>query len=106
MSKLPPVKTRLIENSLLKKGFVKDNRHHKMFWLHVGNRNTSIYTRTSHGQKECDPSLLKAMQKQLRLTRDEKLLPRPNEFFRGFIECPVSGDQYVDKLKQLGRLSV
>jgi len=104
MSRLPPIKTSLIENSLLKKGFVKDNTHHKMFWLRVGNRNSRIYTRTSHGQKECDPSLLKAIQKQLKLRKDDTFLPNPNEFLRGFLECPVSGDEYVKKLRLLGEL--
>jgi len=92
---MQPIKTLLIERSLLKKGFVKDNRHHKVFWLYDGDRKTTVHTQISHGKKEYDSGLLKAMQKQLRLTGH-------NEFFQGLLKCPVSGDQYLDKLRMQG----
>ncbi len=99
MSKMTPIKTRLIEASLLKKGFKKDNTHHKMLWLHIGDRRTSIHTRISHGEEEYGVSLLKQMHKQLKLRGR-------NEFFLGLLTCPTSGDQYLDELKQGGELRI
>lgn len=99
MSRIAPIKTRLIEASLLKKGFTKDSTHHEMLWLEVREKRTSIRTRISHGEDEYDASLLKQMEKQLKLSGRR-------DFFLGLVKCPVSGQDYLGELRQRGELHI
>jgi hypothetical protein len=83
-----------IEASLLKKGFVrKDGGDHRYFHHQVNGKNTGVYTKTSHGSKykTLDNSLLAMMKRQLKL---DSL----NEF-RDLVNCPMSGSDYIEKLR-------
>ena len=41
-----------------KKGFMRDNSHHNMFWYYLDGKKTSIRTRTSHGENDFNDGLM------------------------------------------------
>jgi len=84
------VKTSKIAASLLKKGFVQKETHHSYYLLFVNGKKTSIRTRLSHGSSEYGPNLLSQVKKQLGLKTMEEL--------DDFINCPMSGEAYVELL--------
>jgi hypothetical protein len=88
-------KTKDIRKALTGKGFQNTESHHEMFWLFAYGKKTSIRTRLSHGCEEYDDSLLGLMAKQLKLKRGE---------LNRLIECPMSGDEYLDGLVQRGHV--
>ena len=96
-NRLAPIKTRMIERSLLEKGYARGQSRHKKFWLRVGDRDTGIFTVISHGLDEYPVGLLKAMQKQLRLTGKTRL-------FQGLLDCSATGQQYLAELERRGEL--
>jgi hypothetical protein len=90
------IKTRDIRKSLTGKGFqVIECSHHEMLWLFAHGKKTSIRTRLSHGSDEYDDGLLGLMAKQLKLKRSE---------LNSLIECPMSGDEYLNSLLQQGHV--
>lgn len=86
---------RTLEKALVRKGFEKDNTHHKMLWFHVDGKKTAIRTRISHDGKDYGDSLLGEMSKQVRL---------PRKKFTDLIECPMSVADYVGHLRNAGVL--
>lgn len=84
------MKTSKIAASLLKKGFVQKETHHSYYLLFVNGKKTSIRTRLSHGSSEYGPNLLSQVKKQLGLKTMEEL--------DDFINCPMSGEAYVELL--------
>lgn len=80
-----------MQNALTKKGFRMEQGHHRMFWLHVAGRKTSVRTRISHGAKEYGEPLLARMADQLGLDRAE--LDR-------LFACPLSADEYLRLLRE------
>lgn len=82
-----------IERNLQRKGFILDvSSHHKYFHHEYKGIRTGIFTYISHGsEKEIDNSLISKMQKQLKL--EKKCLACD------LFNCPMSGDDYLDILK-------
>lgn len=88
-------KTREIEEALLSKGFMKEDKKHKMFFLYYGDKRTSIYAMTSHGIKEYGENLLAKMAREIKLNRNE---------LDDLIECPLQKDDFIEKLKKDGHI--
>ncbi len=58
-------RTRDFEAALERVGFRRDMTHHQMFWYYDGERKSSLHTRTSHGEKEFDDSMLAMRRRQI-----------------------------------------
>lgn len=82
-----------IESSLVAKGFVEEDTHHRYFYHEIRGKRTGIHTHTSHGSdfKTYGDNLLKLMKKQLRLDT----LSEVADLFK----CPMTGEAYNDFLK-------
>jgi predicted transcriptional regulator len=82
------VDRRIIENSLVRKGFVQKNKDHRYFYHEYQSKRTGIFTYTSHGTsyKTYGNPLLKLMVKQLKLDTLSQLLDLFN--------CPISAQDY------------
>jgi hypothetical protein len=88
-----------IESSLPKKGFVREDSHHRYFYHEYEERITGAYTYTSHGSKYKTYSepLFRMMKKQLRLDRIKQV--------EDLFLCPIDGDDYNQILKEKGLLN-
>ncbi len=84
-----------ISQALTAKGFETDQTHHAMFWLHVDGKKTSIRTRLSHGIGEYGDNLLGQVAKQMKIRRKQ---------LDEFIDCTLSGAEYVALLKADGKV--
>ncbi|MBK7049731.1 MAG: hypothetical protein IPH54_02535 [Rhodoferax sp.] len=79
-----------VEKSLVKKGFQRKEGDHSYFnYFTKAGKKTSVFTKTSHGAKELDDSLLGMMARQCKLSRQN---------FDLLIECPLDRDSYERKL--------
>lgn len=87
--------TSRIRTALLAKGFVSHHTDHEYFALKVAGQKFPIRTKISHGQTKIEEQLIRAMAKQLYLTNSE---------FIDLISCTISGEQYVQLLKERGRI--
>jgi hypothetical protein len=85
-----------IERSLQKKGFVKEETHHRYFYHEHNGKRTGAFTYTSHGSgyKTYGDTLLKRMKTELRLDTLQEV--------KKLLECPMDGVQYNEKLKSKG----
>jgi len=83
-----------IEAALLRKGFRKDNTHHRYLILYVEDQEMRVRTRISHAAGDYGDRLLAEVRKQLRLSRKEDLLR--------LVDCPMSGEEYVRLLRSQG----
>jgi hypothetical protein len=83
-----------IESSLVAKGFVKEDSHHRYFYHEVKGKRTGISTHTSHGSdyKTYGNNLLRLIKKQLRLDA----LSQVADLFK----CPMTGDDYNEIFKK------
>lgn len=86
---------RRIASALESKGFTGDETHHRMFWLVVEGRRRGIRTYVSHSIREYGDRLLSAVARQMKLRRSE---------LDAFVQCSMSGEEYVDLLRQRGHL--
>lgn len=84
-------KTRIIENSLINKGFKMKASHHKKYTLYINGKRTSIYTFISHGIKEYGDYLLNKMKKQLYISSEE---------LDKLIECPLKKEDLIKILNE------
>ena len=84
------------ESSLKQKGFVQDNKEHRRFYLYIDGLKTTVRTYTSHGGREIDDSLLSLMRRELRL--------QTNRQARDLLICPMTGESYVQWLREQGIL--
>lgn len=83
-----------VEKSLEKKGFQrKEGDHHYFNYYTKSGKKTRVFTKTSHGVKELDDSLLGMMSKQCKLNRHD---------FDRLIDCPLDRDSYERKLIECG----
>ena len=83
-----------VERSLEKKGFQrKEGDHHYFNYYTTAGKKTKVFTKTSHGAKELDDSLLGMMSRQCKLTRQD---------FDRLIDCPLDRDTYERKLIECG----
>lgn len=83
------LKTNKIEKSLQKKGFVKDDGDHHFYIFFYNGQKTSIRTRISHGETDIAEPLISKMAKQVRLRKAD---------FYDLVNCPLSVDEYIEKL--------
>ena len=88
---MKPRKTKDLDSQLKKKGFIPEKRDHTFYFLHYKNKKTSVYTKLSHNINEYGNSLLSQMARQLSLTNSE---------FENFIECPLTYNDLIEKLKE------
>jgi hypothetical protein len=85
------IKTRKIDSALTSKGFVKnEKKNHIFYFLYINGKKTQIRTKLSHGSKEYNDNLLSAIRKQLKFDSIKQL--------EGFINCPISREEYVSML--------
>jgi hypothetical protein len=79
-----------VEKSLLAKGFrSKEGDHNFFHYYSKAGKKTIVFTKTSHGSREIDDSLLGRMAKQVRLSKGD---------FDRLIDCPLDRDSYEAKL--------
>jgi hypothetical protein len=89
-----PRKQREVEKSLADKGFrSRDGDHNYFFYWSKAGKKTAVFTKTSHGGREIDESLLGKMARQCKLSRAD---------FDRLIDCPLSREAYEDKLVSAG----
>ena len=89
------LKTRNIERSLLKKGFIKEYGDHKYFVFTYNGEIKRIRTKISHSDSEISDYLIALMSRQLHMTKD---------FFAGFVECTKSESDYIKILQDIGMI--
>lgn len=88
------LKSSKAKQSLQKKGFTKDDKHHHYFeFWHDGKVIATTYT--SHNNEDIDDHLIKAMSRQC-------LMDKP--FFVEFIKCTKSKEDYVKLLISKGEI--
>ncbi len=93
-----PLKVRDVESALKRKGFVESSqRDHKYFFFHINGKKSNIYTKISHGETEIHEKNCSSMAKQIKLS---------NPDFRKFVECPLTKEQYLDKLIEAKHVSI
>ena len=79
-----------LEKSLVKKGFVKDKTHHKLFRHQYRGKFTSIMTKISHSAKSYSNDLVGVVKRQMKFNSPQEL--------RDFVSCTLSLDEYNDIL--------
>jgi hypothetical protein len=89
------IKTKDIRSALLSKGFRSDNRHHEYLWLFVGETQTSVKTRLSHGKSEYGDDLLAQVKNQLGVSKKQLF---------DLVACPLTHEEYVAHLVGSGRI--
>ncbi len=84
--------------NLKKKGFEDSTDHsndHKYLEFHY-NGKMILYTKLSHGsKKDLDNYLIKQMSTQCKLSKQD---------FADLVNCPLSTEKYVEKLKEIGEI--
>ena len=80
-----------VEKSLELKGFQrpKGGDHNYFHYYSKAGKKTAVFTKTSHGSREIDDSLLGRMAKQCKLSRAD---------FDRLIDCPLDRNSYEAKL--------
>ncbi len=94
-----PRKTKEISRTLLQKGFVRNpakGDHHEYYVLLAGGQKTHVTTFLSHGSKEYGTELMSKMKRQLGF----QTAGQAEDFF----DCPMSGRDYLNLLRQTGEL--
>ena len=89
------LKTRDIEYSLPRKGFVRNPSRDIYFSFQFAGKDWGISTYVSHGEREIGDSLIGRMAKQVKLSK--------RDFVR-LVECPMDHGEYIEKLKKDGFL--
>ena len=85
-----PRKQSDVEKSLQAKGFRSREGDHNYFnYYSKAGKKTAVFTKTSHGSREIDDSLLSLMARQCKLS---------NKDFGLLIDCPLDRDTYEAKL--------
>jgi len=87
-------KANKVIGSLLKKGFVKSNSHHRYyeFW-HNGKLVSKTFS--SHSGEDVHEHIISKMSKQCQLTKSE---------FSELIKCPLTKEKYIEILTEKGAL--
>jgi len=95
------VDKRIIESSLVKKGFIRDEAtHHTYFYHEYNGKRTGISTYISHGDKiktYVNP-LLSMMKRQLKLDNLYQIVD--------LFKCPMSEEEYNQILEEKGLLRI
>jgi len=93
-----PRKQSDVERSLTSKGFQhKEGDHNYFQYYSRAGKKTAVFTKTSHGAREIDDSLLGRMARQCKLSRAD---------FDRLIDCPLDRDGYETKLVTLRAIEV
>ncbi|HEY7770047.1 type II toxin-antitoxin system HicA family toxin [Longimicrobium sp.] len=78
-----------VEAALRRKGFRQVDTHHRYFVYHTqAGLKSRIRTKTSHGRRELNTSLLAQMAKQCGVSRNE---------FLDLVDCPLDQKTYETK---------
>jgi len=89
-----PVRSkRQIDRALRKKGFDRRHSHHVFYWLTVDGKTSEVFTRMSQGRGEVGSALIARMARQCRLSTNE---------FLSLVDCPMTGNAYVERLEAGG----
>lgn len=97
---MKPRKNKDIQKVLLKKGFILEpaKDHHQFYYLVIDGKKQAIKTYFSHSKKEYDKFLMNQIKKQLKFRETEKA--------EDFFDCPMSGQQYIEMLVELGEINM
>lgn len=94
------IEKRDLESSLPRKGFERDvsRQHHTYFNHRYQGKYTGAYTYISHGMKmrSIGSPIIKKMKDQLRLDNSHQVVD--------LVNCPISGDDYIQILRSKGQL--
>lgn len=91
-----PLKSLLVSQSLLAKGFKQDRaRDHVYFFFYYNGRRTAVRTKISHNEREINDNLCAFMARQMGLTVRQ---------FREFVDCSLTGKMYAELLIRSGRV--
>lgn len=95
---MKPRKTKDIQKVLEKKGFIlePEKDHHQFYYLLIEGKKQAIKTYFSHSLKEYDKGLMSQIKKQLKFKETEKA--------EDFFDCPMTKEQYIDMLIELGEI--
>lgn len=95
---MKPRKSKDIQKVLEKKGFIlePEKDHHQFYYLLIDGKKQAIKTYLSHGKKEYDKFLMNQIKKQLKFKETEKA--------EDFFDCPMTKEQYVEMLLDLGEI--
>lgn len=91
-----PLKRRIVEAALEKKGFRKVDGDHSFFIYYTeSGLKSSVRTKTSFGSgyKDISDSLVSKMAQQCKLTTSE---------FKLLVDCPLTRQSYEQKLREQG----
>ncbi len=90
-----PRKQAEVEKGLEAKGFKspKGGDHNYFHYVSKAGKKTAVFTKTSHGSREIDDSLLGRMARQCKLSRSD---------FGRLIDCPLDRNSYEQKLIEQG----
>lgn len=82
-----------VERALKKKGFenVAGSKDHRFYALYVNGERTNIRTKVSHNSQTIHEGLIKSMRNQVHLSKED---------FIDLIKCPLSKEEYIEKLKE------
>ena len=74
-----------------------EQRDHRYYFLKVDGKVTDVQTKVSQGSnyKDLGPNLVNRMSRQMGLTKRQ---------FKDFVQCTVSGSEYVEILRVTERL--
>lgn len=91
-------KTSELKRILQLKGFELNpaKKHHQYYYLVVKGKKTAVKTYLSHSGPEYGDTLMQLVKKQLKFQETRKA--------EDFFDCPMSAEQYVVMLKELGHL--
>jgi predicted RNA binding protein YcfA (HicA-like mRNA interferase family) len=91
-------KTKDLQRVLLSKGFEERpvKKHHVFYVLHANGKKQAVSTYLSHGNQDYDKKLMGLIRKQLKFPDNQKL----DDFF----DCPLSKEQYVEMLIEIGEI--
>ena len=87
--------SRKIIRALEKKGFVRDNTHHMMFWLVIEGRRRGIRTLCQSRHTGIRGQVASSVAKEMKLRRSE---------LDSFVQCPLQREDYLDLLREKGEI--
>ena len=97
---MKPRKSKALRRVLESKGFeLNPNKgdHHEFYYLVVDGIKTHIYPYLSHGSKEYGAGLMSKIKRSL-------CFPS-TALAEDFFDCPMSGEEYVDLLRETGEIA-
>lgn len=85
-------KTKKIQQSLCKKGFKKEESDHTYLIFVSEGKETTVFTKLSHGSGEPGKDILSKIKGQLKFISQTD--------FERFIDCKMSREEYANYLKE------